>query len=246
MIHSITAPVIMHIWENGLKEHPLERAVTMLAAALPEATRNDLLNLSVGQRDTYLMLLREYTFGNSFTGFAECPHCQEQVEFTFDAELIRVGAAPVEQIRREQQYAVADYEIQAHLPTHEDMLALRTCRSVSEARALLLQRCIVSAVHDGNELALTELPETIIATLGERMIEQDPQMDVHLHLSCPACEHHWAVMFDIGIFVWVEICTYATRLLREVDTLAKVYGWHEADILAMSAIRRQAYLEMVS
>lgn len=245
-MNTITAPVLMHIWENGLQQHPLDRAVTMLAAALPEATRTELLNLSVGQRDAYLILLRERTFGSSFTGYAECPRCQERVEFSFDAEQIRLGAAPVEQAGRIQQYVLADYELQARLPTHQDMLALKTCRTVAEARTLLLQRCLVQITRDECNVTLEALPEAIISELGEHMIEQDPQMDVQLHLSCPACEHDWAVMFDIGMFVWVEIRTQAKRLLREVDTLAKAYGWHEANILAMSTIRRQAYLEMVS
>jgi hypothetical protein len=33
--------------------------------------------------------------------------------------------------------------------------------------------------------------------------------------------------------------------MREVHRLARVYGWREADILSMSASRRQFYLEMV-
>jgi hypothetical protein len=53
-------------------------------------------------------------------------------------------------------------------------------------------------------------------------------------------------MFDIGAFLWEEIAAQARRLLREVHTLARAYGWREADILVMSAARRQAYLEMVS
>jgi hypothetical protein len=33
--------------------------------------------------------------------------------------------------------------------------------------------------------------------------------------------------------------------MREVHTLAAMYGWRETDILAMSAWRRQRYLEMI-
>ena len=36
----------------------------------------------------------------------------------------------------------------------------------------------------------------------------------------------------------------ATRLLGEVHTLARAYHWREAEILAMSSRRRQAYLEL--
>ncbi len=53
-------------------------------------------------------------------------------------------------------------------------------------------------------------------------------------------------MFDVVSFFWSEICVQAKRLLREVHTLARAYGWREADILNMSTARRQFYLEMVT
>ena len=56
----------------------------------------------------------------------------------------------------------------------------------------------------------------------------------------------WAVMFDVVSFFWSEICVQAKRLLREVHTLARAYGWREVDILGMSTARRQFYLEMVT
>jgi hypothetical protein len=54
------------------------------------------------------------------------------------------------------------------------------------------------------------------------------------------------VLFDIVSFFWTELSAQAKRLLREVHTLARGYGWREADILAMSARRRQLYLDLVT
>jgi hypothetical protein len=34
-------------------------------------------------------------------------------------------------------------------------------------------------------------------------------------------------------------------MVREVHRMASAYGWREADILAMSAFRRQRYLELI-
>jgi hypothetical protein len=78
------------------------------------------------------------------------------------------------------------------------------------------------------------------------MVQADPQADVQLALTCPACGHQWEATFDIASFFWSEIDSWAHRILREVHTLASAYGWREADILAMSPQRRQLYLEMVS
>jgi hypothetical protein len=52
-------------------------------------------------------------------------------------------------------------------------------------------------------------------------------------------------MFDIVPYLWTEINAWAMRLLREIHSLATAYGWREADILAMSAVRRHWYLEMI-
>ena len=73
----------------------------------------------------------------------------------------------------------------------------------------------------------------------------DPQADLEVNLTCPACGHRWAALVDVAAFLWTELKAQARRLLREVHTLALAYGWRESDILAMSSRRRQAYLDMV-
>ncbi len=78
------------------------------------------------------------------------------------------------------------------------------------------------------------------------MAEQDPQAEILLDVACPACGHAWQTLLDIVDFVWREVSAGATRLLEEVHTLARAYHWREADILALSSRRRQAYLEMAS
>jgi len=78
------------------------------------------------------------------------------------------------------------------------------------------------------------------------MVESDPQSHIELALTCPACEQDWQVVFDIASYLWSEIQTWALRILHEVHILASAYGWREADILALSPLRRQLYLERVS
>jgi hypothetical protein len=78
------------------------------------------------------------------------------------------------------------------------------------------------------------------------MAELDPQSDVELSLSCPNCGHAWRAPLDIASYFWSEVEAWAQRLLLEVHQLARGYGWSERDILAMSARRRRAYLEMLA
>ena len=85
-----------------------------------------------------------------------------------------------------------------------------------------------------------------MAHVAEQMAARDPLAEIELALACPACGHQWQLVFDIASFLWLKIEMQARRLLREVHALARAYGWREADILALSPGRRQAYLEMVS
>ncbi len=87
--------------------------------------------------------------------------------------------------------------------------------------------------------------ELIIEALSRAMLEADPQAETMVHLTCPSCGHGWDLLFDIAEFFWREISVHAQRLLREIDTLARAYGWTEREILSLPAQRRQTYLEML-
>ena len=85
----------------------------------------------------------------------------------------------------------------------------------------------------------------MLAALAAEMSARDPQAEVLLDLTCPGVRREWQAVFDIAAYFWAELAAEAKRLLREVDALARAYGWREADILALSPRRRQAYLELV-
>ena len=235
----------MYIWEVGQGQHPLDRAMTMLHVALPEATRDELVLLTIGQRDTHLLAMREQTFGTRLSSLAICPACQGQVEFTLNTSEMRtsLGIEPDAQV---QQMTVDGYTVHFRLPNSVDLSALVGFSDVTQARQLLLSRCVVRASKDGIAVNVEDLPETIVEALAAHMDECDPQAEMELDLKCGACGHHWQVLFDIVSFFWTEIAVCAKRLLGEVHILARVYGWRELDILSMSALRRQFYLEMVT
>jgi hypothetical protein len=74
------------------------------------------------------------------------------------------------------------------------------------------------------------------------MAEVDPQADLQVELSCPACGEEWQAQFDIESLVLCEICSGAQNILSEVHRLARAYGWSETEILNLSPWRRQFYL----
>src|SRR5438270_9970365 len=83
-MHGLMRQELLRVWEVGLGQHPLDRALTILLAAYPEGSRDTLALLSVGQRDACLFAVREQTFGSRLIGLGTCPACQEQVEFVLD------------------------------------------------------------------------------------------------------------------------------------------------------------------
>lgn len=245
MMRTLTGQEILHIWEVGQGQHPLDRAMTMLRVALPAATRDELVLLTIGQRDTRLLAVREQTFGTRLSSLAICPACQGQVEFTLNTSEMRTSLEnePDAQV---QQMTADGYELHFQLPNSVDLSTLVGYSDVAQARHRLLSRCVVQASKDGIAVNVEDLPESIVETLAAQMDERDPQAEMELDLKCGACGHYWQVLFDIVSFFWTEIAVYAKRLLGEVHILAQVYGWRELDILSMSALRRQFYLEMVT
>ena len=219
----------------------MERALTILATSCPELTRDELAALSVGQRDARLLSLRERTSGPRLNCFAECPQCAERLEFDVAVADLRVAAEPDEGAR---ELVAENFVLRFRLPDSRDLAAAAGCRDQSAGRDLLVQRCVLQASRDGVPIACSELPAGVISALAQRMVECDPQAEVLLDLRCPECAHRWQVLLDIASFFWTELSAQARRLLNEVRSLALVYGWREADILAMSARRRQYYLEM--
>ena len=241
----LSAYDLLTVWEAGEDQHPLYRALTLLAAACPELTWDELAALSIGQRDARLLTLRELTSGPRLNGFVECPRCAEPLEFDVAVADLRVAAEP--SAEEEARELVTDgLALRFRLPSSRDLAAVLDCRDTAAARDLLVRRCVLQASRDGAPVAVGELSAEATTRLARRMAECDPQAEVLLDLRCPTCEHAWQALFDIVAFFLVEIATQAKRLLREVHTLARAYGWREADILGMSARRRQFYLEMAT
>ena len=239
----LSAQDLLRVWEVGEDQHPLDRALTILAAACPELRWDELVALSIGQRDARLLDVRERTYGPRLEGFVECPRCSESLEFDVTVADLRTQPAAGEQAL---ELASDGFELRFRLPDSRDLAAVVGCRDAAVAHDLLLQRCVIEARHEGSPVAGSELPADIAAEISRSMSEHDPQAEVLIDLRCPRCHHRWQALFDIATFFWNELSAQAQRLLREIHALARAYGWREADILGMSARRRQLYLEMAT
>ncbi len=243
-MQALSAQQILQIWDVGQRQHPIDRALMLLSAAMPDCSIDRLASLSIGQRDGYLLKLRELTLGSQLDSFAECPKCSEPLEFQ-----LQIGDLLLDTSRAIEESGcccVDDWEIQFRRLTSRDLATILGCSTVQAAQQQLVQQCVQQVHYQGQARSISEFPSALLIPLSQQMAAADPQAELLLDLTCPACGHDWQILFDIVTFFWAELNAQAKRLIGEVHTLARSYGWREADILAMSSMRRQLYLDRVS
>ena len=239
----LSAAQLLDAWEKGLSEPASSRALPLLAAASADASTEAVAVLSIGERDRRLLTLRSWLFGTQLPSLISCSTCNERLEWTVDSADLCL-AKPLE-LSDELLLEMDQYRVSFRLPNSSDLVAVAGCTDVGTARWSLLDRCISTIEREGKEISLSELSGPIADDVVKRMGEVDPHADMQFDLTCPACGHRWRALFDIESFFWSEINTWAQRVLSEVHTLARAYGWSERDILNLSPWRRQFYLGLV-
>lgn len=240
----LTARDLLDLWERGLVKNPLQRALDLLAAAYPELSSEQLKNLPIGQRDLRLLAVREALFGQRLNCLTSCPTCSEHLELTFDIDQLRAVPLSLASVKM-YSLTTGGCEIQFRLPNSEDVSRIADLSNAAEARRALFEKCVKQASRAGVAISPGDLSEEIILATADRMAEIDPQADMHIAITCPACSRQWSTSFDIVSYLWIEIHAWAVRVLHEIHHLASSYGWREADILALSPMRRQLYLELI-
>jgi len=250
---------IIGLWERGEALHPLDRALGLLRAALPESSYENLASLGIGRRDALLLELRERTFGKKLRAYCECPHCRNALEMSLNVADMRTADSRAEtdefKISATDKFEMSTTEefemktmgtdIRFRLPNSLDLAATLDCEDRDAAYRELLGRCILEARSNGHPVSLEELPDDALQEIADGMGECDPQAEVLLNLNCPDCRAPFQTPFDIVHFFWIELSVHAKRLLEEIHLLARHYGWSESSILTMSARRRQHYLDLI-
>jgi hypothetical protein len=233
---------LLAAWERGASEGVAERALRLLALALPESTRDTLLDLTPGQRDAALLRLRAAWFGPSLTLAVPCPACREPLECDVAvAELLEDhGPASPVSVRLESS------RIEARVPTLRDLQAIGGESDRSLLRAALLERCVQGVEIAGQPSSLSALSPEALSALDRALGAADPQVRATLSIVCDACSAAAPVPFDIAVVLWEELEAWAKRTLSEVHALASAYGWGEAEVLSLSPQRRFHYLELTA
>src|SRR4051794_9413010 len=113
-MRALSAEKILAVWESGRQQHELDRALTLLAAASPGLSREELADLTIGERDARLLRLRTLVVGAGAEGFAECPSCLERIQFPIDTAGL---AQPKEPLPPAQDVEWDGTRVRFRLPT---------------------------------------------------------------------------------------------------------------------------------
>lgn len=131
MMRALLTSELLAVWERGLSQTPVDRAMALLGAACVDQPAEALAHLSVGERDAHLLRLRGWTFGPRLTSLVRCPSCGEQLELTLDVTDLHarpaaeVGAVSDVSGARARTFAMttAEYEVTFRLPNSLDLAA---------------------------------------------------------------------------------------------------------------------------
>ena len=220
---------LLDAWERSSALERPWRELALLALA-GETSADEAARLPVGERDRRLLALRTALFGPRIPCETRCAGCDERLELELDGEGIAAGAAAAD-----GDGWIAGGSVGIRPPDSTDIAA---ALGADDPIATILERCL----DPGSPSASASLRTAAI----RRMAELDPGAEIWLQATCPVCGSSWTVLLDPAAIVVEEVDRHARQLLREVDQLARAYGWREPDILALSPARRRAYLGLAA
>jgi hypothetical protein len=242
-MRQFTAIDMLTVWEQGLNQTQLYRALVLLTATHPELDPNDIAGWSIGQRDQRLLQLRRQLFGSTLVNTCICPECSERIEWQNSINDILLDEEEFHD--SEFDLEVDSFKVRFRLPNSLDIAEVVSTDDIGRAKTDLLRRCVLEFSSKGKERPHAKMPKKVIVALAKRIESLDPQAEITIDLSCPACTHRWDVLFDISSFLWTELNDWAERTLQMIHVLASAYGWTEQEILMLSPVRRQLYLGML-
>lgn len=240
----LSASQLLDIWENTVNSPEPDRSLYLLSV-LYDTDISTVAAMSIGKRDTLLLKFRAWMFGSRLINTARCPVCNTPVEWemaTKDILLQEVMPVADEKVLK---LKADGYEIDFRLPNSLDIIDALSDSTLAADPDRFTARCILKIKHERKEIGSDMLPKEILARISKKMNDEDPQANILMLLTCPECKHEWEATFDIMTYLWMEIDSWAKRLLGEVAALARVYKWSEDEILGLSRHRRKLYLEMI-
>lgn len=246
----LTPVQLLAAWERAESASAAERPQHLLAATAPDRPGREWEQLGIAERDARLFDLRTALFGDQVRSLVPCRRCGNDVELNFSLSTIRPGGGRTAG-NSNLTFQHRGYSGTFRLPVSSDWVALVAATAshppaaaTDDVRHALARRCVLAA-SDASGRAADTLPADVAEVVAEAIARLDADAHTEIHVSCPDCGHAWPALFDIASFLWREVDFHCRQLLRQVHTLARAYGWTEAEVLHLSPARRQHYLGLI-
>jgi hypothetical protein len=198
------------------------------AAGLPLAARGATVAgaaLDLPIADAAARELQAYAeaFGATADCVVECEACGQELDVTVPlAELDTAGGA---------EATVAGLTVRA--PTTRDLLEARDADD-------LVARCVTDGGAPVDPAELGELRDAVDAA-AEQLAGAAA---IVVRTECPACGAGVSAPLDPALLLWDRVAAAVPIALGEIAELALAFGWSEQQVLALTPLRRRAYLEL--
>jgi len=235
-VRALDPATTLDLCDRGMSKSPLERALLVIEAAGADPNGRDEAgspaDWPLGAVNKALLEQRGSIFGGQLELLANCPGCGSICQSEIDCwQLAAVSGASAE----ERTLKVGRKRVAFRVPTIGDvMTAARSGRPAGEA---LAQRLIA----DNSVM----LDERLLSALADGVARADPLSSIEIALRCPECGDQWVEPLHVVDVLWTELKARSDRLVMEVARLASAFGWTERDVLSMSGLRRQRYLDLL-
>ncbi|MEO3807264.1 hypothetical protein [Nonomuraea sp. B1E8] len=224
---------LLEAWERAASAPPVTRGPVLLHSAglLPDL--DTALEMPLG----LVAVLAARLYADAFGGVADVMMtcgCGEVLEVALPLE-------PITELPTGESGEACGGALRVRPPSARDLLM---AAQADDALAALLTRCVRDAT--GGPISPAQLTADQLATVDAIAEGLAGAAAVMLRAHCPACESVVAVSLDVAELLWERVAAHAPALLAEVATLATAFGWAEAEILALPAGRRRAYLALAA
>lgn len=205
------------------RARPLDLATRLLARCAEPLDEAGAAALALGDREVLLRALYAESFSSEVEARLDCPAgCGEALAVVLDLDALVLeppDPGPLHDVGG----------MRLRVPTAADVGA--ALASPDFARAL--------AARCGAESGALEA----FAAAVERL---DPNAECRIALACPACGAEADDVLLDGMELLAARLAEDGGIFRQVDRLARAYGWTEADVVALPRERRLLYVALAA